>query len=428
MKDEDLITIRVGNQTGVQAPVYRVIGHPDNAITLHIGHGRTRGGRIATMASGVNVYAMRTSSAMYFARGAEIRKTGKTFPLACTQPHQLIEDKREIIHVSPVDEYEAKFQPRTGRKVSLSLYPESQFPYGPRHGTMDDGNTDYRYKGQHAWGMSIDTNVCTGCNACVVACQAENNIPVVGKEQVIMGREMHWLRIDHYYTGDQNAPEGPYLQPMLCQHCENAPCEVVCPVTATTHSAEGINEMTYNRCIGTRYCSNNCPYKVRRFNFFQFSDQETPVLQLMYNPDVTVRQRGVMEKCTFCVQRANGTRIEMKKLRSEIELTESPELKQRLQAKADKLMRETETACQQSCPTHAIVFGDLNYQYQDEQPQDVVKLKLQPHNYGVLTDLNTQPRTTYLARFTNANRAITPASPADAGRQHGAPDDDKAHG
>ena len=357
----DVVELRYRGRS-VKAPAWIVPGHPDGTVTVHLGYGRTRAGRVGT-GVGFNAYAIRTSDAPWFGGGLEVEKTGERYLMACTQDHWSMEG-RNPVRAGTLEEYERKPD-----------YPKEQFEVPPRSLTL---YPDHKYNG-HAWGMAIDLNSCVGCNACTIACQAENNIPVVGKEQVGRGREMHWIRVDRYYSGAVENPE-THHQPVPCMQCEDAPCEVVCPVAATSHSDEGLNDMVYNRCVGTRYCSNNCPYKVRRFNFFLYSDFETPSLKLQKNPDVTVRSRGVMEKCTYCVQRINQARIDA-----------------RNQGRAIK-DGEIRTACQQACPGDAIVFGDVN----DPQSR-VVKLKAEPRNYGLLAELNTRPRTTYLAHVKNPN-------------------------
>jgi molybdopterin-containing oxidoreductase family iron-sulfur binding subunit len=357
----DVVELRYRGRS-VKAPAWIVPGHPDGTVTVHLGYGRTRAGRVGT-GVGFNAYALRTSDAPWFGGGLEVKKTGERHLLACTQDHWSMEG-RNPVRAGTLEEYEKKPD-----------YAKEQFEEPPRSLTL---YPDFKYTG-HAWGMAIDLNSCVGCNACTIACQAENNIPVVGKEQVGRGREMHWIRVDRYYSGGVENPE-THHQPVPCMQCENAPCEVVCPVAATVHSDEGLNDMVYNRCVGTRYCSNNCPYKVRRFNFFLYADFDTPSLKLQRNPDVTVRSRGVMEKCTYCVQRINRARIDA---RNEGRPIKDGEIK---------------TACQQACPGEAIVFGDIN----DPQSR-VAKLKAEPRNYGLLAELNTRPRTTYLAHVKNPN-------------------------
>ena len=359
----------------VTAPVWVLPGQPDNTVTVHLGYGRWRAGRAGTGTQdkpvGFNAYAIRTSSALWSGTGLQVAKTGGTYQIATTQLHHLMEN-RDLVRAGTLEDY----------KKHPSFAPEEKHE-PDRNLTMYE---NYDYSKDYAWGMAIDVSTCIGCNACVVACQSENNIPVVGKEQVLRSREMHWLRVDSYYKGDEANPH-TFFQPVPCMHCENAPCEPVCPVAATVHSAEGLNDMVYNRCVGTRYCSNNCPYKVRRFNFLLYQDFDTPTYKLMRNPEVSVRSRGVMEKCTYCVQRIQHAKIESEK--------------------ENRPVRDGEvvTACAAACPADAIVFGNIN-----DANSRVAKLKAQERNYGLLADLNTRPRTTYLAAIKNLNPEIGPAT------------------
>jgi molybdopterin-containing oxidoreductase family iron-sulfur binding subunit len=368
---EDVVELEL-NGKKIQGPVWIQAGHPDNSVTITLGYGRTRAGRVGT-AQGFNAYELRTTAAPWIASGVKITKTGATYTLASTQGMQSMETPdgatRPLVREASLDEY--KKEPNFA--VEMDENPK-------REDTLYE---NYPYdKETYAWGMAIDLNKCVGCNNCIVACQSENNIAVVGKEQVHRGRHMHWLRVDAYYEGDRDNPRA-FFQPVPCMQCENAPCEVVCPVGATVHSTEGLNDMTYNRCVGTRYCSNNCPYKVRRFNFLLFQDWDTPQYKMMRNPDVSVRSRGVMEKCTYCVQRINERRID----------TETASVREN---KDIRIGDELQTACQQSCPAEAIIFGNIN-----DPNSHVSKLKALSRNYSLLGELNTRPRTTYLAEVRN---------------------------
>ena len=361
LENGDVVEIEAQGRRA-QMPVWILPGHADGAVSVALGYGRKRCGRVGRNV-GHDPYPLRAGAQPGFVRGAVLRRTGRRYRLVTTQEHHSMEG-RPLVREASLEEFRA--QPDLIRKQSpktelFSLFKEHDYSQG------------------YQWGMAIDLNACIGCNACVLACQAENNIPIVGKDQVRRGREMHWIRLDRYFEGD---PEDPQIawQPVACQHCELAPCETVCPVAATNHSPEGLNDMAYNRCIGTRYCANNCPYKVRRFNFLDYHRGLQEVQKMVFNPDVTVRMRGVMEKCTYCVQR-----IEEKKI----------------QAKAEgRRLRDGEilTACQQTCPAQAIVFGDIN-----DPESRVSRLRRDPRNYSLLEELNTRPRTVYLARLRNPN-------------------------
>jgi len=405
----------------VSGPVFIVPGHPDNTVTVHLGYGRNAVGRVG-MGSGFSGYVLRTTTNWNGATGVKITPTGDKHSLAITQHQFLIgvpgdatgflnnihnkelghlpgqsetgeeAKKRDLIRSATLEEF--KQDPNFAKDAQDYPDPHAMTLFGENgymSWTEDPAKISTSATGVgHQWGMAIDMNSCVGCNACVVACVAENNIAVVGKEQVLAGRHMYWLRIDTYFetpnTGDLANPRA-YFQPIPCMQCENAPCEPVCPVGATVHSTEGLNNMVYNRCVGTRYCSNNCPYKVRRFNFLLFSDFETEQLYGLRNPDVTVRSRGVMEKCTYCVQRITAGRIAAEK--------------------EDRKVRDGEvaTACQQSCPTDAIVFGDIN-----DPNSRVNRLKRNERNYALLAELNTKPRTTYLAEVRNPSTLLEPAT------------------
>ncbi len=370
LRNEDLVELRYRGAR-VTAPVWIMPGHADGAVTVTLGYGRIRAGRTGNGA-GFNAYLLRQSDAPWFDRGLEIEKTGRVHRLAVTQHHQSMEG-RNPVRVGSLEQYR-----RGPADILKDEHPPRSSLYEPAA------------RGDHAWGMSINLDACIGCSACTIACQAENNIPVVGKAEVVRGREMHWIRVDRYYQGEPDRPN-TYFQPVPCMQCERAPCEVVCPVEATVHDSEGLNLQVYNRCVGTRFCSNNCPYKVRRFNFLQYADLRTESLKAQRNPDVTVRMRGVMEKCTYCVQRITNARIEAER--------------------TDRRLHDGEvvTACQAVCPTEAIVFGDLN-----DPDSRVNEAKRSPLNYALLGELNTGPRTTYLAKLTNPNPRLEGSDGAES--------------
>jgi Fe-S-cluster-containing dehydrogenase component len=367
LSNGDVIEINALGRT-LTAPVWIVPGQPQNTIGLQFGYGRASAGSVGEK-TGCNVYGLRTSDFQWAVAVTILKKTHRSYPLATTQDQHVIDSEdRQIIREGTFAEFQSHpdFVSKTSEEPSETLFNPDEYKY--------DG---YR------WGMAIDLSACTGCSACILACQSENNIPVVGKTEVARGRAMHWIRVDSYFRG---APENPEIthQPVPCMQCENAPCELVCPVGATLHDKEGLNVQVYNRCVGTRYCSNNCPYKVRRFNFFQYADYTTPSLKPMWNPNVTVRWRGVMEKCTYCIQRISAARIDSEEKGTKI---------------ADGQIR---TACQQACPAQAIVFGNLS-----DPNSAVSKIKSHQLNFLMLGQLNTRPRTTYLAKMRNPNPALS---------------------
>ncbi|MBI5869277.1 MAG: TAT-variant-translocated molybdopterin oxidoreductase [candidate division Zixibacteria bacterium] len=369
----DVVRIGAGGKS-LEAPAYVLPGHPAGTIALALGYGRKFSGSVGN-GVGVNAYALRNSATPHLASGVKITRTGATIELACTHDHHAID-------AVGIKEIQSRI-PELVREAELSTFISNPdfVREGVHHPPLVSLWTEHDYNG-HRWAMAIDLSSCIGCGSCMVACQAENNIPIVGKANVIRGREMHWIRVDRYFSGD---PEHPSVlfQPVACHHCENAPCEQVCPVAATTHDAEGLNVMVYNRCVGTRYCSNNCPYKVRRFNFFNYHKDTPEVAKMMYNPDVTVRSRGVMEKCTYCIQRIESVKITAKNDRRPI--TDG----------------EIIPACAQTCPSQAIVFGDLN-----DKTSRVAKLHEHHRSYAMLEELNVKPRTKYLAKLRNRSEEL----------------------
>jgi molybdopterin-containing oxidoreductase family iron-sulfur binding subunit len=430
IKDNEMIEITL-DKTSLEIPIIIAPGHAENSISIPLGYGRSVVGRVGAT-TGFNAYPFRTSATPYFVVGAKVRVTGQTYKLALTQEHFALEGRGgDLTREATVSEYKAKpdFAKTQGMdahippNVSLYTHPPLNNPKDPEHAPNHGWDP-------HGWGMVVDLNSCTGCSACMVACQAENNIPVVGKEQVINGREMHWIRTDRYFASvDENDPEPEMVsQPLMCQHCENAPCETVCPVNATVHSEDGLNVMAYNRCIGTRYCANNCPFKVRRFNFFDYNQRDAmgsknggwftglhkwnlisakgteDTIKMQKNPNVTVRMRGVMEKCTFCVQR-----IQEAKIATKVAVRGSGDYR----IPADSFT----SACAQVCPTEAITFGDIN-----NPESSVAKLKTSERGYRLLEYLNISTRTSYLARIRNPNPKMPGAEKIGAAMKshHGA--------
>jgi MoCo/4Fe-4S cofactor protein with predicted Tat translocation signal len=392
VRSEQMVRLDYGGRS-LELPVSILPGMADGVVALTLGYGRSRAGRVGS-GVGFDTFTVRASNAPGFGAGATLSNLGRTYALSATQEHGSMEG-RPLVRESTLSEHRAQTSsaqaegghagdsahaPKEGSgQRSLGVFEEE-----PHHFSLWNEHT---YDQGQQWGMTIDLNTCIGCNACMTACQSENNVPVVGKAQVAKGREMHWLRVDRYFSGDPaGSPEIVY-QPIPCMHCEDAPCEQVCPVAATVHDAQGLNVMVYNRCIGTRYCSNNCPYKVRRFNFFNFTKDTPNILQLAMNPDVTVRARGVMEKCTYCTQRINRTKIDAKLAGREIR------------------DGDVKTACQQACPASAIEFGNLR-----DASSRVAKAKADSRNYALLDELNTKPRTTYLAKVRNPNPDLDPSA------------------
>jgi molybdopterin-containing oxidoreductase family iron-sulfur binding subunit len=379
LANEEVIRVDYAGRS-LELPVWILPGMADSVVALTLGYGRRRAGRVGSHV-GFDTFKIRTSKAPGFDSGVSVTRLGRRQPLAVTQDHGSMEG-RPLVRESTIAEL------RSGRKEEASPGALGVFEEKSEHFSLFKEQT---YDKGHQWGMTIDLNTCIGCNACMVACQSENNVPVVGKVEVARQREMHWIRVDRYFSGDPAGDPEVVFQPVPCMQCEDAPCEQVCPVAATVHDKEGLNVMVYNRCIGTRYCSNNCPYKVRRFNFFNFTKDTPNVLKLAMNPDVTVRARGVMEKCSYCTQRISRAKIDAKLAGREL------------------VDGDIKTACQQACPASAIEFGDIR-----DGSSRVAKAKADPRNYALLEELNTKPRTTYLSKVRNPNPDLEGAR-TDAG-------------
>ncbi|HUT88452.1 MAG TPA: 4Fe-4S dicluster domain-containing protein [Thermoguttaceae bacterium] len=382
----------------VEIPAYVMPGQADGSVAVELGYGRTAAGHVGGLEGevepvGVDVYRLRTSDAMHFATGLTVEPTGRKVRLATVQDHYAIDAVGR----------RARDQ-RVGtliRETTLDHYREHPdfAKHAVHHPPLESLWKEHEYRG-YRWGMAIDLSKCIGCGACVVACQAENDVPIVGRQRVLQGREMHWIRVDRYFRGDPGSPR-VVMQPVACHHCELAPCEQVCPVAATVHDAEGLNVMVYNRCVGTRYCANNCPYNVRRFNFFNYhkklTEPASEVTKMAYNPEVTVRSRGVMEKCTYCVQRIKAAAIEARNGNRRVE------------------DGDVKTACQQVCPTGAIAFGDLA-----DPKSQVARAAARDRSYAMLGELNVKPRTVYLARIRNPNPRLGAADRHGVTEEHGA--------
>ena len=405
IKNGQMIEIKIDNKS-IKLPAWITPGQNQKSISLELGYGREFEGRLGN-GVGFNVYPLRMSSNPSYSLNASISVLDETYPLASTQDHHGLEEDQyaapgfdklsnnevqsripELVKQSTLDYY--KDNPDWVQKKVEEHKPDKKRSWADH--SMYNPEPEYDYSKGPQWGMSIDLTSCTSCNACSIACQSENNIPVVGKQQVMNGREMHWIRIDNYFAGDPDNPEMS-TQSVACVHCELAPCETVCPVAATTHSSDGVNQMTYNRCLGTRYCANNCPYKVRKFNFYNYTRDLPEVVQMAMNPDVSIRFRGVMEKCTYCYQRVSAARISAENENREIQ------------------DGDFQVACQQSCPADAIKFGDIN-----DPNSAVSKAKRRNRDYALLAHLGTAPRTTYLAKIRNQNPKLS--SNAHNGSHH----------